>query len=104
MSDSVLHRVGLSDEVYYNAATILRQKLLHNFHSDLKGGPAPTHWERVACLERRPLLRRLTFLRHVLIPSSLPCCSLSDAASRLSFRRSLLAHLHAHKARSAAAH
>ena len=37
MSDAVLHRAGLSDEVYYNAATILRHKLLHSYYTDITG-------------------------------------------------------------------
>ena len=51
VADSVLHTPALSDEVYYNAATILRHKLLHDYRD------------------------------------------LPDAASRLSFRHSLLAHI-----------
>ena len=32
VSDAVLHSPQLSDEVYYNAANILRQKLMHSYH------------------------------------------------------------------------
>ena len=37
VADAVLHRPSLDDEVYYNAATILRQKLLHHYQHDLTG-------------------------------------------------------------------
>ena len=36
VSDAVLHAPQLSDEVYYNAANILRHKLMHNYY-DLPG-------------------------------------------------------------------
>ena len=39
VADAVLHTPQLSDEVYYNAANILRHKLLHNY-SDLPGESA----------------------------------------------------------------
>ena len=45
VADAVLHTPQLSDEVYYNAANILRHKLLHNY-DDLPGPtsyPLPTH-------------------------------------------------------------
>ena len=46
VSDAVLHTAQLSDELYYNAANILRHKLLHSY------GDLPGHSPRT----RRPLL------------------------------------------------
>ena len=60
-ADSILHTPQLGDDVYYNAANILRHKLLHNY-ADLPGKDTRSALHAHAHRSRQPTTRYVTLL------------------------------------------